>query len=41
MSGFAIVVLTMAFAIAFLAFKSAHAGRRRRATLIRRRSEQA
>ena len=41
MSGFAIVVLTVAFAIGFLAFKSTHAGRRRRAALIRRRSEHA
>ncbi len=38
MSGFAIMVLAMAAAIALLAFKSIHAGHRRRATLVRRKS---
>jgi len=41
MSGFAIVVLSMAAAIAFFALKSTHAGRRRKAALERRRSEHA
>jgi hypothetical protein len=40
MSGFAIVVLAMGFAIVLLALKSTHAGHRR-AALMRRRSQEA
>jgi hypothetical protein len=41
MSGFAIAVLSMAGAIAFLALKSTLAGHRRRAAWMRRKSEHA